>query len=162
MPPTLGPCIWTNVYMIMSMQLQCCSCVGLCTLTIGGRMQVCTSFCACVDCHVAPSDLTQPWTLPPLRSIRIIYPLPSLPSRLMHRGVKHLVMLNHSRAQHARNHPEWQHGTREAANWGKKCHIALRERKRGSGGGRARQVKDLRAYGGWGKGGMYRRGTSGV
>ncbi len=120
-------------------------------------MQVCTCMCVCMDCHriqdhrLPPSDLTQPWTLLPLRSIRIIYPTPSLSSRLMHGGVKHLVMLNHSGAQHARSHPEWQHRAREGAGWGKKYHIALRERKRGRWRGRE----------GWGARGVWKPGEEG-
>lgn len=88
-------------------------------------------------CHRPPSDLTPSWTLPRPRSIRIVYPTPSPPSRLMHGGVKHLIMLNHSGAQHASNYPEWQHMAREMAGRGKKCHIALREweKSRGGGGG---------------------------
>lgn len=68
----------------------------------GGCMQMCT--CMSHTCVVARTrtaavstfDLTQPWTLLPWRSIHIVYPTPSLSSRLMHGGVKHLVMLNHS------------------------------------------------------------------
>jgi len=87
-------------------------------LSAGRCTQVYTSMSVCMDCHrihgrrLPPSDLTQPWTMLPLRSIRIVYPTPSLSSRLIHGGVKHLVMLNHSGAQHARSHPEWQGGGR--------------------------------------------------
>lgn len=82
-----------------------------------------------------PFDLTQPWTLLPWRSIRIIYPTPSLSSRLMHGGVKHLVMLNHSGGggQYARSHPEWQR--RGRGRRPKKYRIALREGRRGDGSG---------------------------
>lgn len=158
-----------------------CTNVGVCTFTHRCSYRMCVHLCvyraqvdacrcahACVnartvtsiqDWRLPPSDLTQPWTLLLLRSIRIIYPTLSLPSRLMHRGVKHLVMLNHSGAQHARSHPEWQHTAREAG-WGKKCHITLRERKRGRW--RRREKSDgLDWFGCWGRGGRdygYKRG----
>lgn len=140
-------CTWTCTYRYM--------CMYVYILSAGGCMQVCT----CMDCHriqdhrLPPSDLTQPWTLLPLRSIRIIYPTPSLSSRLMHGGVKHLVMLNHSGAQHARSHPEWQHRARDRAGWGKKYHIALRERKRGRWWRRGEKGEGLEGFGGRGKGG---------
>lgn len=111
-----------------------CTNVPVCTYACTYRCGVCVIYwaqvvaCRCAHaCEYAwidtdsrtvglhPSDLTQPWTLLPLRSIRIIYPTPSLSSRLMHGGVKHLVMLNHSGAQHARSHPEWQHRAGEGA-----------------------------------------------
>lgn len=98
------------------------------------------------------ADLTQPWTLLPLRSIRIIYPTPSLSSRLMHGGVKHLVMLNHSGARRARSHTEWQHRAGEAAGRGTKYHIALRERKRGRWRWRRREKGEgLEGFGGRGE-----------
>lgn len=120
------------------MSLSVCTDVSVCTCTCTYRYSMCTCMCpywaqvvawcrcVCMGCHriqdhrLPPSDLTQPWTLLPLRSIRIIYPTPSLSSRLMHRGVKHLVMLNHSGAQHARSHPEWQHRAGEGCGrwWG--------------------------------------------
>lgn len=153
-----------------------CTNVPVCTCTCTYRCGVCVIYwaqvvvCRCAHaCAYAwidtdsrnvglhPSDLTQPWTLLRLRSIRIIYPTPSLSSRLMHGGVKHLVMLNHSGAQHARSHPEWQHRAGEGAGRGKKYHIALRERKRG----RWRREKG-EGLEGFGRGKGVVRGTSGV
>lgn len=99
-----------------------------------------------------PSDLTQQWTLLPLRSIRIIYSTPSLSSRLMHGGVKHLVMLNHSGAQHARSHPEWQ--ARQGRE--KKYHITLREREESEVEEEKGEVKKkkIRGWGATGKRGV--------
>lgn len=98
----------------------------------GSRMQMRTCMCWRRDrqrCCFSPFDLTQPWTLLPRRSIRIICLTPSLSSRLMHGGVKHLVMLNHSGGeQYASSHPEWQH--RGSGRGPKKYHITPREDRR--------------------------------
>lgn len=116
----------------------CPQCVCVCGVESGRCADAC-AYAWIVSrstlCHRPPSDLTPAWTLPRPRSIRIVYPTPSPPSRLMHGGVKHLIMLNHSGAQHASNYPEWQHMAREMAGRGKKCHIALREWEKGRGGG---------------------------
>lgn len=87
--------------------------------------------------HLPLPDLTQLWTLLPWQSIRIIYPARSLSFRLMHRGVKHLVMLNHSGAQHARSHLEWQHKARDGADRlrGRNTTSPLGRAREGAGGG---------------------------
>lgn len=68
----------------------------------------------CVDWRFALLNLTQTWTFccPCDPYVSFTHCPPSCLA-LMQGGVKHLVMLNHSRAPHARSHPEWQRRTRE-------------------------------------------------